>query len=244
MPDPERERAGSCSPLSVLVRRRPAAPTHLAAEGPRDEQLERLPLQLHQAGVAILAPDAAVGARGGASSAAGARRAGAEAWRASQRPWRAGADPRGRRARRTGEGARRRGARAGRRRAGGAQRGAGPFGGWAVAGPGFLVSFPVPAFRREGRLGLGGAGIVHLPGGEREREIASRSMVEGSKVSRINQVEPRSGACRLAITITPGGLHIPRPPHRKEIRSRECVLPTEGGGDGMLACSPGSLGAC
>lgn len=148
--------------------RLPRPRAHLAADGPGDEELQRLPLQLRQAGVAVLAPDAAVRARRGATAAAGARRAGAEARRAAQGAGGAGANAGRGGSRRAGEGARRRGAGAGGRGAGGAQGRASSLRRRATARPGLLVRLPVPALWGEGGGGLGGgAGVGHL---EREKE--------------------------------------------------------------------------
>lgn len=142
-----------------------SARAHLAGKGPREQQLERLPLQLHQAGVAVLAPDAAVRAGGGAAAAARARGARAEARRAAQGARRAGADARGRGPGGAGEGARGRGARAGGRGPRRAERRARALRGGPAPGARLLVRFPIPAFGGEGRRGLGGrAAFVHLRG--------------------------------------------------------------------------------
>lgn len=136
---------------------------HLAREGPREEQLQRLPLQLHQAGVAVLTPDAAVRAGGGAAAAARAGGAGAEARRAAQGARRAGANARGGRARGACEGARGRSARAGGRGPRRAERRTRALGGGPAAGTRLLVRFPVPALWGEGRRWLGGrADFIYL----------------------------------------------------------------------------------
>lgn len=143
---------------------------HLAREGSRQQQLESLPLQLHQAGVTVLAPDAPVGAGGGAAAAAGARGAGAEARRAAQGARRAGTDARRRRSWRAGEGARGRSARTRGRSTGRAQRRTCSLRGGPAPGARLLVSLAVPALRREGRRGLGGrTHFIHL----RKRHAAS-----------------------------------------------------------------------
>ena len=153
-----RGEARSCCPPSPVP-----GGAHLAGKGPREEQLQSLPLQLHQAGVAILAPDAAVRSGGGAAAAARARGACAETWRAAQGARRAGANARGGGARGAREGARGRGARAGGRRPRRAERRARALGSGAAPGARLFVCFPVPAFGGEGRRGLGGrADFIHL----------------------------------------------------------------------------------
>lgn len=108
-PDSCQELRGCLNPgpdRSSPPRAAPPRDAHLARKRPREQQLQRLPLQLHQAGVAVLAPDAAIRPGGGAAAAAGARGAGAEARRAAQGARRAGANARGGGARRARKGAR------------------------------------------------------------------------------------------------------------------------------------------